>query len=465
MQGLVRVYSEMDQERSQLMIDSLDKLVLFETSVEMNHRYDTKMFAKLIEEIQKKEENQLEASPTPKSEEGKKSEENTAATSDPIKGDEETKGSSSQSPTKDELYKGISKLINSKFLGSEYMDFIANFDQLGEYKFSEPTEENQNKISGPEAELSDPVKSKYEEEIYELVVACISNDQNSTQNNSPPKSSDEYLQKMDDFKILMDEKTARTVFLDCLNNYWIKEDTKINYWESFSQISDMVIICLNRIDAHDDRENSLRLIEVCDKFYIDSDKSPYDRIDSETQEKLTYKIYLTSSIENHKLVKDINFWEKIIFESIRKELRNEFFEYQYEIDTENAYKEIIYFKMSHIVSTMLRFKIDKDEIKNLVVHFCDSHELWREHRINLISKIANYESLEDQIRREKERSNLESEGEDGHKKARKGIPQWLQQIEAIQVPKVQETTNRYAEFAIFNKRNKENKQELKKEED
>lgn len=56
MQGLVRVFAEMAQERKQIMTDSLNKLVLFETSVDMNLKYDTKMFTRMIDDLQVKEQ-------------------------------------------------------------------------------------------------------------------------------------------------------------------------------------------------------------------------------------------------------------------------------------------------------------------------------------------------------------------------------------------------------------------------
>ena len=52
MQEYVRVFNELNYEQNQLMIDSLNKLVIFETSVDMNLKYDTKMFSKMIEQIQ-----------------------------------------------------------------------------------------------------------------------------------------------------------------------------------------------------------------------------------------------------------------------------------------------------------------------------------------------------------------------------------------------------------------------------
>ena len=52
MQEYVRVFNELNYQRNQLMIEWLNKLVIFETSFEMNLKYDTKMFSKMIEQIQ-----------------------------------------------------------------------------------------------------------------------------------------------------------------------------------------------------------------------------------------------------------------------------------------------------------------------------------------------------------------------------------------------------------------------------
>ena len=150
MQGLVRVYSQMNQEREQIMTDSLNKLVLFETSVDMTLKYDTKMFVKLIEEITQTEEGKEET----KISQNKKEEKN-----DKSKGDETTQNESKESPSKSET---------QSMMGEEYLDFLARFDQFGEYKFTEMKEsENETPV------IHDPVKAKYEEEIFTLVQSLI----------------------------------------------------------------------------------------------------------------------------------------------------------------------------------------------------------------------------------------------------------------------------------------------------
>jgi len=90
------------------------------------------------------------------------------------------------------------------------------------------------------------------------------------------------------------------------------------------------------------------------------------------------------------MLHNINFWEKVIFESIRRELRNEFFIYDYDNNTENTYRKIIYSTLSLVILDMLSFKIDKTEVRELVLQFCESHGLTEDQIINLITKIANY---------------------------------------------------------------------------
>lgn len=250
MQGLVRVHSEMHQERKQIMVDSLNKLVLFETSVDMTLKYDTKMFAKMIEEIQIQEQSELgitledENSNNKSSNDESRGQEQTPEVSTTAK-EEDTKNSTENSPTKSDHYKGIGNLFII-ILDAEYLEYIAEFDQLGEYKYSEAPIEEEYDMSSHRIEMTDQIKSKYEEEIYELVENCIENKSSTKPSPDIPEESklphEEYVQKMDNFNILMSERTARTVFLDSLNNYSMKKDTKLNSWDSFNQLSEMVLI-------------------------------------------------------------------------------------------------------------------------------------------------------------------------------------------------------------------------------
>jgi len=153
MQGLVKVYSQMQQERKQIMIDSLNKLVIFETSVQMTLKYDAKMFVKLIEETNEplivKEESKIQN----KNKHLEKGRDNS-------KGDDETQSESKESQEKAE---------DNATLNEEYCEILSKFDQFGEYVFSEITDE--------EAEtpiIHNPVKAKYEEEIYWLVQELFS---------------------------------------------------------------------------------------------------------------------------------------------------------------------------------------------------------------------------------------------------------------------------------------------------
>ena len=64
------------------------------------------------------------------------------------------------------------------------------------------------------------------------------------------------------------------------------------------------------------------------------------------------------------------------------------------------------------------------------------------------------------MQREKQLREMEQQVQDAYneeplRRARKGIPQWLQQIEAIQVPKLHEENNRFKDFPLLSSRSKE----------
>ena len=120
----------------------------------------------------------------------------------------------------------------------------------------------------------------------------------------------------------------------------------------------MMIECVEKIGKFNDMETAIKIIEICNSFYI------------EVKEKgKPPRMYLTKCIQDHSLFKDINFWEKIVFESIKIELRNEFFVYDYDSNTQNTYRKIIMSTLSLIILDMLSFKIDKNEVRELVLKF------------------------------------------------------------------------------------------------
>ncbi|CAI2387815.1 unnamed protein product [Moneuplotes crassus] len=418
MQGLVRVYSQMEKERKQLMIDSLNKLVIFETSVEMTLKYDAKMFVKLIEEITQPEK-----------------EPNDKAPKEETKLDETTMNETKDSPAKSDTQSALDE---------EYCEYISKFDQFGEYKFVE-AEDEESEVPV----IHDPVKSKYEEEIFSLVQSLVSEDA-----IKEPLTQME----MDNFISIMEQKLGRTVLLDYLKAWSGQNSPRINSRLCFEQLSRLIIGCFDRILTHDDRESGLKLIEICNNIFYQQDPSK-EIID--TSQPL--RKYLSSCIENLGPVKKIGFWEKMAFESIRRELKNEFFEYDYEADTENAFREIIFYKLSSLLTMMLSFGVSKDDTKKLVVKFCESHELRQDQRIHLISRIANYETYEEKAARQvlEETEKDQERDENGLKKARKGIPDWLQQIEAIQAPRYEDTKEKENYFGFMNRKETPTTEETK----
>lgn len=388
MKSLVKIFSDMSKDRNQIVLDSLNKLVLFETSVDMNLKYDTKMFTKLIEQMQNEQnkpsvgenptKNEIDASEFDEkpdqnhSDAQIKSDNPDWKTADnssntPEKSSEEVKSSENTSPI---------RVKWEDILDSDYLEFIEKFDQIGEYRYHEAPDTPEGEGDSQEPlQISDQIKFKYEEEIYEIVQNVWENKITLIEQSDEQSESQAIREK---FETLMEEKIGRSVFLQCLNNYKVKRDTVIPSKEIFNSLSIMTLDWVDKLNIHGDIENALGIIDVCNSFYI------------ENKEKgMPSRMYLTSCLQGHKMLKDINFWEKAIFESIRRELRSEFFVYDYDNNTQNTYRKIIFSTLSLAILDMLSFKIEKTEVRELILKFWETHDLTEDQIINLISKIAN----------------------------------------------------------------------------
>jgi hypothetical protein len=75
--------------------------------------------------------------------------------------------------------------------------------------------------------------------------------------------------EMDNFISMMEEMTGRNVFLDYLGTNYDKKDIKLPCKKSFENLSKLIIACFDRILKHDDRQNSFKLVEACNRFYYE----------------------------------------------------------------------------------------------------------------------------------------------------------------------------------------------------
>ena len=90
------------------------------------------------------------------------------------------------------------------------------------------------------------------------------------------------------------------------------------------------------------------------------------------------------------MFKDLDFWEKAIFESIKEELRSDFFSSDYDSNWENTTREILYSKLLSLQTFMLSFRIEKPKVKSLIIKYCNSYKLTQDQTIMLIQKMANF---------------------------------------------------------------------------
>lgn len=86
----------------------------------------------------------------------------------------------------------------------------------------------------------------------------------------------------------------------------------------------------------------------------------------------------------------IDFWEMAIYSSLQEEANSEFFNYEFDVNPNATKKELIYVKLAYLITDMLSLRMEKSEVKKLVVKYVHRFELLPEHQINLIEKVANY---------------------------------------------------------------------------
>ena len=223
MKNLIKIFSDMAKDRNQMILDSLNKLVLFETSMDMNLKYDTKMFTKMIEDMQsssnkdKPTDDSVGENPTKDSisttAEKAESNENSTPENHPSESStiEESKDSvlteNSNSPIKANW---------EDILDKDYIEYISKFDQIGEYRYQEEPDadtQNDEKKSQP-LEISDQIKFKYEEEIFDIVDKVWNSkiDLLTRENSQIEDSKGTTEDYKDKFETLLEEKVGRTVF-------------------------------------------------------------------------------------------------------------------------------------------------------------------------------------------------------------------------------------------------------------
>lgn len=91
------------------------------------------------------------------------------------------------------------------------------------------------------------------------------------------------------------------------------------------------------------------------------------------------KIYLQTSIADHPIWKEIEFWESAMFNSINEEFAAQRI-YKLEesesiSDTSMRQRNLIFGQLASYSHNMLMFNIDKTEVKNITSRFCRLYDL------------------------------------------------------------------------------------------
>ena len=223
MKNLIKIFSDMAKDRNQMILDSLNKLVLFETSMDMNLKYDTKMFTKMIEDMQSSSNKDK---PTDDSVGKNPTKDSISTTAEKAGSNENSKPENhpSESSTIEEskdsvLTENSNSPIKANWediLDKDYIEYISKFDQIGEYRYEEEPDantQNDENTSQP-LEISDQIKFKYEEEIFDIVDKVWNSkiDLLTRENSQIEDSKGTTEDYRDKFETLLEEKVGRTVF-------------------------------------------------------------------------------------------------------------------------------------------------------------------------------------------------------------------------------------------------------------
>lgn len=194
MKAIVEDLTSAESDRSQLLTDCLNKFSLFETSVEMNIKYDTQQFQKVLDDLhQLQQEQQSDES-----------------------GD-----------------------------SSGFFTHKLQLDNAGQYRYEEWKEKTSMVLSH-----ADPVRMKLEEELTEFVDRVWKDELKFN-------GGEEEKKELDRFKVMMNEEDGRSCFLSVMNFKKSKNEVVFESSSSFENFSILVKVLLENFELNPDMKNSL----------------------------------------------------------------------------------------------------------------------------------------------------------------------------------------------------------------
>ena len=162
----------------------------------------------------------------------------------------------------------------------------------------------------------------------------------------------------------------------------LEQETKnpiLSSQSAYDNLCVLLSVVLDQVHAEFDVARGLRIISISNKFYLES-KEAGSRP----------RNYLILGLVDHRLWRNLDFWEQAILESLCEELRTNLYslaEDPGERDREALRRNLTFYKLCSLQYDMLTLEVPKAEVRKLVGLFAQSYKLLDSQKRDLEEKL------------------------------------------------------------------------------
>ncbi|CDW73398.1 UNKNOWN [Stylonychia lemnae] len=383
MSQLLKRLEEHEVERIQSLKAAADKIIVYETSYEMNNKYDAKAFVKVSESIN--EDRQIKFF---------KSKVNLMKTYDQKDLQIPVSPTPSNQHSKHQIFGIPQKQLSHKT--DDSLDEDMQIEMLG------------GRLSNQSltTKLTDPVSRKLSDDMEGFLREAIFNCQ---------ATNEDVLKQ---FKSMIETNSGRIIYMKKLNIFRTNQQCALQSRENYNNLCKIMMIMLDECHKQMDVQCAMKTLVFSNNFYIENKEAGQRPRD-----------YLQNGISQHEIWKDFKFWERAIYEQIQCELSEQ--KNYVELDKNNVTKQIVFAQLCSLQHEMLCFDLDKEKIKDLIQIFCHNYKLIQKDITDLNTRLVNFGIFEGDSTPKENYSNYAS-GQI-QSEAKRGVPQWLKEIENYDV--------------------------------
>eukprot|EP00347_Sterkiella_histriomuscorum_P022699 403337490 len=360
MSYLLKRLEEHENERIECLKAAADKIIVYETSQDMNNKYDAKAFARTIDEIN---------------------------------GDKQIK-----------FFKSKINLMKIDDLPDFQFVKIATYEikeSLNASVISQNYQQNvhqKHQIFGlPQKQLSQRTDDSMDEDnpidnlAYRLQNQTFSQKLNETASR---KSSDEVeiimkdiiytknimpKEELQKLQQLICQKMGRDSCIRKLNLFRSNQQCILKSKESYDNLVEVMNLILDECQKQPDQDvqSAMKIIGFSNNFYYEYEKRG-----------MMEKEYVFKGIQKHKIWRDFEFWDNAIDQCIQNDLREH--KNYIDLDRFNVTRQIVQAKLFSIQYDMLSLELDKEKIKDIIQRVAQNYELLKQDIFELMSRIDNF---------------------------------------------------------------------------